>query len=403
MNERVRKNNKFNFKFVSEETALENLKGGESIGTIIIPKNTSKKASEILGGNPKRIEIITQTNPASSYSVSQMAESANNLIVNSVENNLRSKYLEQIFKSINDSHKGYENISSSLGNLSSFQNQIIAANDNLSASISHNITFPDTGQLLTYNNKITENMILENGKINELKNEIDSNVNKSKAFNFKNINEEVLNNPVKVSKNNLTKIDSYGETLIPYMGCASLFIGAIAFSASYPLRAQILKDNSALRQTIGKLLLYILQGSVSSVILSCLIMFIFKMPIDNIPRFIFISILWSIVAISITSFLALLLDKAGVFLSMILLIFQLSSSEGMFPIALSGKFFQVLNPILPMTYAIDGFRQAIYTNVTIYHFYYIVALLLVCIFVLMILQFLVIKWFKNMKKLPFHI
>ncbi|MFQ3905307.1 hypothetical protein ABLV94_06110 [Staphylococcus sp. Mo2-7] len=67
-------------------------------------------------------------------------------------------------------------------------------------------------------------------------------------------------------------------------------------------------------------------------------------------------------AITITSFLALFLDRIGLFLSMLLLILQLSSSEGMFPIELSDSFFRWIHPFSPMSYAIQGYREAIFTN-----------------------------------------
>ena len=44
---------------------------------------------------------------------------------------------------------------------------------------------------------------------------------------------------------------------------------------------------------------------------------------------------------------------------MLLLVLQLGSSEGVFPIVLSPIFFQKVNPYVPMTYSIRAFREAI--------------------------------------------
>ncbi len=53
----------------------------------------------------------------------------------------------------------------------------------------------------------------------------------------------------------------------------------------------------------------------------------------------------------------LLFDKVGSFLMLIFLILQLSGSGGTYPIQLSNSFFEAIHPYLPMTYAIDAYRQ----------------------------------------------
>ena len=53
------------------------------------------------------------------------------------------------------------------------------------------------------------------------------------------------------------------------------------------------------------------------------------------------------------------LDNPGRFLAMVLLVLQLGSSEGTFPIQTANEFFQAINPLVPMTYSIRALRQSI--------------------------------------------
>ena len=80
---------------------------------------------------------------------------------------------------------------------------------------------------------------------------------------------------------------------------------------------------------------------------------------DQPGKFILLSIVTSMTYMSIVSFLAIALDNIGRFLAMLLLVLQLSASGGVFPILLSSGFFQAVNPLMPMTYSIYGFREAI--------------------------------------------
>ncbi|VHD70615.1 phage infection protein [Streptococcus pyogenes] len=52
-------------------------------------------------------------------------------------------------------------------------------------------------------------------------------------------------------------------------------------------------------------------------------------------------------------------DRYGSFASLVMLLLQVSSSGGSYPIELSGAFFQKLHPFLPMTYVVSGLRQTI--------------------------------------------
>ena len=55
-------------------------------------------------------------------------------------------------------------------------------------------------------------------------------------------------------------------------------------------------------------------------------------------------------------------SKLGAFVSLILLLLQLASSAGTYPLELTSKIFQVINPWLPMSYSVSGLRQTISMN-----------------------------------------
>lgn len=52
-------------------------------------------------------------------------------------------------------------------------------------------------------------------------------------------------------------------------------------------------------------------------------------------------------------------DRYGAFASLLVLLLQVGSSGGSYPIELSGKFFQTLHPYLPMSYVVSGLRETI--------------------------------------------
>jgi len=65
---------------------------------------------------------------------------------------------------------------------------------------------------------------------------------------------------------------------------------------------------------------------------------------------------------SIILLLVIALDNAGRFLAIVLLVLQLTSSAGTFPIELTPKFLQTMHSLLPMSYTVQGLRAIISTG-----------------------------------------
>ncbi|WP_251517111.1 MULTISPECIES: YhgE/Pip family protein [Staphylococcus] len=396
---------KDNFKFqeVSEKKAADQLKTGEATGTIIIPENASQNATTLLNKHPKKINLETQVNPGSSYTGSQISQKAINTVTDSIKQNIRSNYLEDMFASASKSKSGNQDMSDALGKMSHSESKLLSGNQQVTDGLKQ--LEPQVGQpaqkLISGNQDVTDGLNQLKKNNDELKSKLDNSIAQQNGTYLEKNNEKAINEVTKTTENNPTSVDHYGESIVPYMASVSLFVVALSFSAVYPLRKTITKDVSPLKQLTGKFTLYVIQGAVAALLMSCWVIFALQMPIDRVGLFFLNGMVWGITAITITSFLVLLLDRIGLFLSMILLVLQLSSSEGMFPIDLSAKFFKVINPFSPMSYAIQGYREAIFTNAGHYSYTVVMIVLISIIIVMMILQFIVLTWFHKREKLPF--
>jgi len=56
------------------------------------------------------------------------------------------------------------------------------------------------------------------------------------------------------------------------------------------------------------------------------------------------------------------MENPGRFLAILMLIFQLTTSAGTFPLELIPNWMKAFNPILPMTYSVKGFKAVISTG-----------------------------------------
>ena len=76
------------------------------------------------------------------------------------------------------------------------------------------------------------------------------------------------------------------------------------------------------------------------------------------------SIAVSIMFAAVNQMLNVLLGPGpGKVTAMALLMLQILASGGLYPVETEPRFFQLLHPINPMTYSVNGFRQLMYGNV----------------------------------------
>jgi putative membrane protein len=80
--------------------------------------------------------------------------------------------------------------------------------------------------------------------------------------------------------------------------------------------------------------------------------------IDNYPLFIFSALLVSSVFMILIYSIISAIGTVGKGIAVILLVFQISGTGGIYPIQIMHQFFQVLYLYMPMTYAIKLIREA---------------------------------------------
>ena len=171
--------------------------------------------------------------------------------------------------------------------------------------------------------------------------------------------QQQIANPVKSEMTEKGNVPNYGYALSPYVLSLSLFVGAIVLNVIYPIRKTFSEQESAIRWWLSKASVAGVAAFMQATILMLVMVFFLGLTPEHPVHFIGAIYLTSFAYMSIVSLLVIVLDNPGRFLAMILLVLQLGSSEGTFPIQTANGFFQAINPLVPMTYSIRALRQAI--------------------------------------------
>lgn len=170
---------------------------------------------------------------------------------------------------------------------------------------------------------------------------------------------DMFSDPVKLDVEKITEVDNYGTGLAPYFLSLGLFVGAMLLTIVYSVREPAVRPDSGWSWFWSKALTLSLIGIIQALIADAALLFVLKLEVQSVGLFVFYSILTSLTFMMIIQFLVASMGNPGRFIAVILLIFQLTSSAGTFPIELVPGWLQKISPFLPMTYAVAGFRDIV--------------------------------------------
>ena len=179
-------------------------------------------------------------------------------------------------------------------------------------------------------------------------------------------NAEILSNPLNLSKTDNDQVPVNGIAMAPYMISVALFVAAISTnmifaklpSGRHPeSRWDWLKSRAEINGIIAVLAGILVYGGVHLIGLTA----------NHEMRTFILIIITSLVFMSMVTALTTWNSRIGAFFSLILLLLQLASSAGTYPLALTNDFFRAINPWLPMSYSVSGLRQTISMTGNIHH------------------------------------
>ena len=171
---------------------------------------------------------------------------------------------------------------------------------------------------------------------------------------------KMMSAPVALQEHEYSHVENYGTGFAPYFISIGLWVGALM--ATFVLRVMdrraLLNGMNPLKSTLISLTPFVIMGVVQSVILLGVVHIVLGLQIDNIPAFYALGIIAGISFMAIMQMIMTAFHIPGRIVAIILLMLQITSSAGTFPVEMTPTFFRTVHPYLPMTYSIMALRQA---------------------------------------------
>lgn len=169
-----------------------------------------------------------------------------------------------------------------------------------------------------------------------------------------------LRSPVTTLKKPYSSVENYGYGFAPYFISLGLFVGALVTTIVLTIKKKKEKSKEITSfKSIAKRIGFFAGVVSCQALILDMILFVTKIQVDNTVSFVLFSILIGIAFMALIQMLSTIFGDAGRFVSVIILILQLTACGGTFPIETAPKLYNILHNFMPMTYTVDGLRVII--------------------------------------------
>jgi putative membrane protein len=168
--------------------------------------------------------------------------------------------------------------------------------------------------------------------------------------------------PVDLQTNTMYPIENNGSASTPFYTALCLWVGAVLFSSVTTTEFFLDKKDRGKytkREQFGaRMLTYLVVSVGQALIVTLGNMFLLGVYVKNPVYSVLFAVLVALSFMMIVYTLVALFGTVGKGIAIIILVLSISGGGGNYPIQVSGKFFQAVNPWLPFTHAVNLLRES---------------------------------------------
>lgn len=171
-----------------------------------------------------------------------------------------------------------------------------------------------------------------------------------------------MSSPIKVNEVEIYNTGIFGVALTPFYTVLAIWVGVVLLTALLTTECKqdnTKEDEQLIKKHFGKMLTFMFLSLIQSLIVVSGDVYMLGIEPENMRLLILFTLLASCTFTIIVFTLVSLLGNIGKAISIFIMVFQIAGSGGIYPIQTNPKIFEVLQPLWPFTYVIDGFREAI--------------------------------------------
>lgn len=268
-----------------------------------------------------------------------------------------SSGLQQFGSKLAEAAQGSQKLAAGASSLEGGIGQVASGVDQLSGGA--DTLYSGSQQLLSGAGQLKEGMTSLTAGSGELASKLQEAADQTSGVKATDALVKMYAEPIQIDEEVMDEVPNYGTGFAPYFLSLGLFVGALITTLVIPMRSSSVEESSGWNRFVSRTLTFTVMGLLQSLFAILLVLYGLGLDVENVPMFYLFTFVVSLCFMFIIQAIVTWLDQPGRFVAILVLIFQLTTSAGTFPLELIPNWMKAFNPWLPMTYTVSGYKAVI--------------------------------------------
>lgn len=166
--------------------------------------------------------------------------------------------------------------------------------------------------------------------------------------------------PVQLEQKELNTVKTYATGSAPYFLALGLLVGSLM--ASNIIHFQEGQVRSGWQKFWGRIGVFYLVALMQTIVLDLIVLYAIGLDVQSVPKFFLFTLVTACMFTTLILMLVAIFGTLGKLVGIALVVTQLASSGGTFPMELAPQWIQSVGQCLPMTYVLRGMKSVISTS-----------------------------------------
>jgi len=214
-----------------------------------------------------------------------------------------------------------------------------------------------------------------NKKLTDIQNNLNKLSNKMKDLNDENLTSiinimekspdkisELISSPIEVKNVELYNSGLFGYGVTPFYTTLAIWVGVLLLCSILTLKCKDLESGEKVNLShkyFAKLLLFLIISIIQTIIITLGDIYIVGIKPESPKLMMGFALACSFTFTIIVVTLVSVMGNIGKAVAVVIMVFQIAGAGGLYPVKTLPQIFEVLEPLWPFTYAINGFREAV--------------------------------------------
>ncbi|MYR26422.1 MULTISPECIES: YhgE/Pip family protein [unclassified Streptomyces] len=325
----VRESGNFDWHTSDAATAHDKLRTGDYFFTVTVPRGFSADLASSLSRKPRRATVHLELNDANGFIIGKAADQARLELQNQLAAAAQEVELRQVFGQGKELKDGLDKSADSAKELAGQSGNPAATGPGLQ-------------------------------KLSQQLAQLSSAVPQAPEGQAAKEQARLLASPVDVTSANLHPAHLYGRGMTPFFFSIALWVfGLVGYLVLRPYNPRAVDEGRPATATLAGWLPTALLGVLGGLVLYAVVQLGLDLDAESPWLLVALVCLAALSFVALAQFFRTLLGSTGDLILLVLLMLQLTSCGGLYPVETTPAFFRALHPVMPMTYLVDGLRVTI--------------------------------------------